>query len=188
MNTASPLAILLLCGRAAACDITGWPSTAHHPNPVQLLPGAEIVATYRLSRPLAEEYVQVVRKAVRTATGDAGATLEQVDRGRTLAVHLTRPPDDWKVLDEAAMTAAPAVTRQDITVSVRLHPDSIDEAFRMVAGTAAAILGTGGSCRLDLRGGLVVVTFPTTQPPTSAMVWKLRKAAANAHATGAGTS
>lgn len=177
-----------LAGRGVACDVTGWPSTTHHPSPVKVLPAAEILVTYKLSHPVIEEYVQVVRKAVREAAGDAAATVEIADRGQVLAIHLARPPESWPLLDDAARTAAPAVTRQEVTVSIRLRPDGVDQAFRVVAQTAAVLLGSGGSCRLDVRGGLVVVTFPADRPPAAAAVWRLRKAALNGPAAGAGTS
>jgi len=177
-----------LAGRATACDVTDWPSTTHHPSPVKMLPAAELLVTYRLSHPVIEEYVQVVRKAIRTAAGDAAATVEIADRGQMLAIHLARPPEDWTLLDDAARTAAPAATRQDITVSIRLRPDAVDQAFRQVAQTAAVLLGSGGSCRLDPRGGLAVVTFPADRPPVAAAVWRLRKAALSGPAAGGGTS
>ena len=188
MNTANSwLLLAALAGRAAACDITGWPSTSHHPNPVATLPAAEIIATYTLTRATPEEYMQVVRAAVRTATGDALATLEPADRGLMLAVHLTRVPADWPALDQALRDTTAGPARKAVTVSVRLHADSLDRDFRQVANAAAAMLTTAGSCRLDLNGGVVVVTFPAERPPTPAGVWRLRKAA-SAKPAEAGTS
>lgn len=184
MNTfLNACAVLVLASRVAACDITGWPSTTHHPAPVRLLPSAEIVATYVLSRATPEEYLQVVRAAIRTGTGDALATVEQADRGLVLAVHLTRPLADWKVLDDALRltTAEPVRTAVSVGFQVRaLAPagQSADRALRLLAETAAVLTSAAAGCRVEIRGGAIVATFPPGHPPAPAAVWRMRKAAA----------
>ncbi len=185
MRIGRALAVAALCGRAGACDITGWPSTTHHPAPVRLLPAAEIASEYTLATPLPEEVVQDLRAAVRTATGDALATVEVAGSRRLVAVHLTRPPADWKALDAAVASVSPGAGRQGTTVSVALRHEDLESAFRTVAKTAGVMLGATGSCRLDLHGGRVILAFPPDRPPDAALVWRLRKSAAP---TAAGTS
>ncbi len=154
-----------------ACDITGWPSTNHHPGAAKPVAASEVTIAYTLAVAPTDDEVRATRVAVAAALDNPAVTAAPMAGGTGLVLIVPGAIADWSQVDAAVRSTAPAATRGEVQVSLHPAPGgdaaAREHAIRSLPGAVLA--------RIETKEGVVRLTFPPESPPPPTLVWRLRR-------------
>jgi hypothetical protein len=189
--------ILLPTGRAAACDISRWPSTAKRAAGVRSAGWTDVVVAYRLAAPVEPDEAGRIRDALRDALAEALPTapaLEDparhvrelapsaslVDGGATLLVWLEQLPAHWPRVDAAVAAQVRGAVRATTALRVCLPVIAGGPSPRVERAIAKLPELAAASVRFE--EGAAVIRFSDGRVPTPQLLRRVHEAAM--HETG----
>ena len=160
--------VLLMSGMVSACDVTGWPSTTHHPSPATAVADMQIGVgwTCDVHSAISADRVSAVRAV-------AGVATIYLDAGHhVLWALFPASATEWSAIQAAVSVQIPSaslpVVRASIFLPPRGAPNDVERTLRAIPGLGIAGVLVGGSA-------VVVLEFPPGVPYPAAAVWRARK-------------
>lgn len=151
-------------GIAVACDVTGWPSTTHHPSPAKPVAAMELSARWMAGLGVVPESV---RGAIRLNLPGATVTVE----AERLIIAVPASVTDWTGLRAVVAAMAPASRFDGVTAMIRLpktgEPPDAARALTAMPGLALV--------RIRVEREVVWLEVPPDLPYPAAAIWRARK-------------